>query len=188
LPGTNPFYPHRDEQQANRFLELMATHRFEVYLLNTGRVGGGPDEAGSKKVEIEHSGAIVEAIAEGTISWERDPDFGYEVASKLPGLDDVELLQPRRLYEGIGRAEEHAAWVDRLKRERLHFLANYPGACPGDPGRHPLGDHACRFPSLSNTVTGRRPLTARATGALTVNSCSATIARAHWGAGIIAEQ
>jgi len=130
VPGTNPFYPHRDEQQANRFLELMATHPFEVYLLNTGRVGGGPDEPTSKKVEIEHSGAIVEAIAEGTISWERDPDFGYEVASKLPGLDDVELLQPRRLYERTGRAEENAAWVERLKRERVEFLANYPGLAP----------------------------------------------------------
>jgi phosphoenolpyruvate carboxykinase (ATP) len=93
-------------------------------------VGGGPDEPTSKKVEIEHSGAIVEAIAEGTISWERDPDFGYEVASKLPGLDDVELLQPRRLYERTGRAEENAAWVARLKRERVEFLANYPGLAP----------------------------------------------------------
>ncbi|HEX9634099.1 MAG TPA: phosphoenolpyruvate carboxykinase [Candidatus Limnocylindria bacterium] len=126
VPGTNPFYPHRDEQQANRFLELMATHPFEVYLLNTGRVGGGPDDPASKKVEIEHSGAIVEAIAEGTISWERDPDFGYEVASKLPGLSDVEILQPRRLYDRTGRAEEYAGWVDRLKRERVEFLAKYP--------------------------------------------------------------
>src|SRR6266540_3196885 len=30
VPGTNPFYPLRDAQQANRFLELMATCEFEV--------------------------------------------------------------------------------------------------------------------------------------------------------------
>ena len=130
VPGTNPFFPYRDEQQANRFLELMATHPFEVYLLNTGRVGGGQEEPRSKKVEIEHSGAIVEAIAEGTISWETDPDFGYEVASKLPGLDDTELLQPRRLYERTGRAADYANWVDRLKVERIEFLAKYPGLAP----------------------------------------------------------
>jgi phosphoenolpyruvate carboxykinase (ATP) len=130
VPGTNPFYPYRDEQQANRFLELMASHPFEVYLLSTGRVGGGADEPGSKKVEIEHSGAIVEAIAEGTISWETDPDFGYEVASKLPGLEDMELLQPRRLYERTGRADEYANWVNRLKLERIEFLAKYPGLAP----------------------------------------------------------
>jgi phosphoenolpyruvate carboxykinase (ATP) len=93
-------------------------------------VGGGADEPGSKKVEIEHSGAIVEAIAEGTISWETDPDFGYEVASKLPGLEDMELLQPRRLYERTGRADEYANWVNRLKLERIEFLAKYPGLAP----------------------------------------------------------
>ena len=103
VPGTNPFYPHRDEQQANRFLELMDSCSFDVFVLNTGRVGGVDGDARSKKVAIEHSGAIVKAIAEGTITWERDPDFGYEVASSLPGIEDLELLQPRLLYERTGR-------------------------------------------------------------------------------------
>ncbi len=127
VPGTNPFYPHRDEQQANRFLELMDTTRFDVYLLNTGRIGGAEAEADSKKIAIEDSGAIVEAIAEGTGEWERDPDFGYEVATSLPGIDDVEKLQPRRLYERAGRVDEYRAIVERLKRERIEFLERYPG-------------------------------------------------------------
>jgi phosphoenolpyruvate carboxykinase (ATP) len=127
VPGTNPFYPHRDEQQANRFLELMASSDFDVFLLNTGRVGGPEGDASSKKVQIEHSGAIVKAIAEETIEWERDPDFGYEVASVLPGISDIELLQPRLLYERTGRAEEYRAWVQRLKRERIEFLEGFPG-------------------------------------------------------------
>jgi phosphoenolpyruvate carboxykinase (ATP) len=69
----------------------------------------------------------VKAIAEGTISWERDPDFGYDVASVVPGIDDPELLQPRLLYERTGRADEYRAWVERLKRERAEFLAGFPG-------------------------------------------------------------
>jgi phosphoenolpyruvate carboxykinase (ATP) len=127
VPGTNPFYPYRDEDQANRFWELMGTHPFDVYLVNTGRVGGSDEDLQSKKLEIEHSGAIVKAIAEGTISWERDPDFGYDVASVVPGIDDPELLQPRLLYERTGRADEYRAWVERLKRERAEFLAGFPG-------------------------------------------------------------
>jgi phosphoenolpyruvate carboxykinase (ATP) len=127
VPGTNPFYPYRDEQQANRFLELMASSDFDVFLLNTGRVGGTESDDRSKKVAIEHSGAIVKAIAEGTITWERDPDFGYEVASSLPGIDDLELLQPRLLYERTGRADEYATWVERLRRERIEFLERYSG-------------------------------------------------------------
>ncbi len=130
VPGTNPFYPHRDEQQANRFHDLMGSCDFDVFLLNTGRVGGTDADTDSKKVQIEHSGAIVKAIAEGTISWERDPDFGYEVASALPGIDDLELLQPRRLYERTGRAADYAEWVTRLKRERIEFLEGFPGLLP----------------------------------------------------------
>jgi phosphoenolpyruvate carboxykinase (ATP) len=105
----------------------MGTHPFAVYLVNTGRVGGPEGHADSKKLQIEHSGAIVKAIAEETISWERDPDFGYEVASVVPGIDDVELLQPRRLYERTGRTDEYARLVATLKRERVEFLASYPG-------------------------------------------------------------
>jgi len=107
----------------------MDTCRFEVFLLNTGRVGGS-DDAGSKKVEIEHSGAAVKAIAEGTIRWERDPDFGYDVAISVPGIDDPEILRPRRLYERTGRSDEYGAIVKRLKRERLEFLERYPGLLP----------------------------------------------------------
>jgi phosphoenolpyruvate carboxykinase (ATP) len=130
VPGTNPFYPHRDEQQANRFHDLMGSSDFDVFLLNTGRVGGVEGDPHSKKVAIEHSGAIVKAIAEETISWERDPDFGYEVASRLPGVDDAELLQPRLLYEHTGRAAEYSAWVERLRRERVEFLERYAGLLP----------------------------------------------------------
>jgi phosphoenolpyruvate carboxykinase (ATP) len=130
VPGTNPFYPHRDEQQANRFHDLMGTCDFDVFLLNTGRVGGGDGDARSKKVAIEHSGAIVKAIAEGTIAWERDPDFGYEVAAALPGVDDIELLQPRLLYQHTGRADEYTGWVERLRRERVEFLERYAGLMP----------------------------------------------------------
>jgi Phosphoenolpyruvate carboxykinase (ATP) len=130
VPGTNPFYPHRDEQQANRFLELMDSCDFEVFLLNTGRVGGIEGDERSKKVQIEHSGAIVKAIAEGTISWERDADFGYDVAMKLPGFDDAELLQPRLLYERTGRSDDYVGWVARLRGERVEFLERYVGLQP----------------------------------------------------------
>jgi phosphoenolpyruvate carboxykinase (ATP) len=125
VPGTNPFFPLRDEMQANRFWELMGSTEIDVYLLNTGRVGGTDDDERSRKLEIADSGAIVKAIAEGTISWERDPDFGYEVASSLPGLDDPEKLQPRLLYERTGRTDEYRAWVERFKKDRVEFLARY---------------------------------------------------------------
>lgn len=125
VPGTNPFFPLRHEQQANRFLELFDASGFEVYLLNTGRIGGPEGDETSKKVKIPHSSALVEGVAEGTITWERDPDFGYEVATSVPGIDDDELLQPRRLYERLGRLAEYDEIVARLKQERAEFLGKF---------------------------------------------------------------
>jgi phosphoenolpyruvate carboxykinase (ATP) len=127
VPGTNPFFPLRHEQQGNRLTELLDAHPLEVYLLNTGRVGGSEDDDRSKKVRIPHSSAIVKGIAEGTITWDEDPDFGYQVASDVPGIDDPELLQPRRLYERQGRVDEYTGRVQRLKAERAAYLAGFPG-------------------------------------------------------------
>jgi phosphoenolpyruvate carboxykinase (ATP) len=98
----------------------------EIYLMNTGRVGGKEDDDRSKKIKIPVSSAIVEAIAEQTIKWDEDADFGCEVATEVPGVDDPELLQPRRLYEQQGRMDEYGAFVQRFKRERAAELAKYP--------------------------------------------------------------
>ncbi|HEY6468313.1 MAG TPA: phosphoenolpyruvate carboxykinase [Candidatus Dormibacteraeota bacterium] len=130
VPGTNPFFPLRHEQQGNRFLELMDSGSFAVYLLNTGRVGGRDDDERSKKVSISYSSAMVKAISEGTIEWETDPDFGYEVAVSLPGIDDPEILQPRKLYERQGRSDEYQALVAKLKADRREYLAGFPGLRP----------------------------------------------------------
>src|SRR3954470_14537471 len=128
VPGTNPFFPMNHDQQGNRFLELLQENPIEVYIMNTGRVGGPESEEGSKKVRIPHSSAIVKGIAEGTIEWKTDPDFGYRLARSVPGIEqsDIHLLQPRRLYEETGRGGEYAERVERLKAERREFLSQFP--------------------------------------------------------------
>jgi phosphoenolpyruvate carboxykinase (ATP) len=127
VPGTNPFFPLLHGQQGNRIRELLESHPIDVFLMNTGRVGGREDDDRSKKVRIPHSSAVVKGIAEGTISWTDDEDFGYQVAESVPGIDDVELLQPRRLYERQGRTQEYLDAVERLKAERAEFLKGFPG-------------------------------------------------------------
>jgi phosphoenolpyruvate carboxykinase (ATP) len=128
VPGTNPFFPMPHDLQGNRFLELLEDHPLEVFLMNTGRVGGPEDDERSKKVKIAHSSAIVKAIAEGTIEWEVDPDFHYLVATRVPGIaaDDADILQPRRLYEAGGRGEDYRSLVERFKAERAEFLGRFP--------------------------------------------------------------
>jgi phosphoenolpyruvate carboxykinase (ATP) len=128
VPGTNPFFPDDHDHQGNRFLELMAEHQLDVYLMNTGRVGGPEEDERSAKVRIPHSSAIVKGIAEGTVEWQDDPDFGYLVASRVPGIDDSDaaVLRPRDLYGQQGRSDEYQKIVARLKEERTAFLQKFP--------------------------------------------------------------
>lgn len=129
VPGTNPFFFADDSLQGNRLLELLETMPdLEAFVLNTGRVGGTGD--GSKKVTIPASSAIVQAIVEGTAEWQVDPSFGYSVASSIPGVDDLELLQPERLYERQGRRGEYEEMVARLLGERREFLGGFQALAP----------------------------------------------------------
>lgn len=129
VPGTNPFFFDDDSLQGNRLLDLLETMPdLEAYVLNTGSIGGV--EEGSKEVRIPDSSAIVQGIVEGTIVWRTDQDFAYEVGVSVPGVEDGELLQPRRLYDRQGRIEEYEAIVARLKKERVEYLSGYSALSP----------------------------------------------------------
>jgi phosphoenolpyruvate carboxykinase (ATP) len=129
VPGTNPFFLQHDHLQGNRLGELIQSmeYDFGVYVLNTGEIGGSADPEGRTSVEIEHSSAIVKAIAERSIEWTPDPDFGYWVADVVPGIDDDELLRPRLRYARQGREEEYTARIAELKRERSDYLDAHAG-------------------------------------------------------------
>ena len=127
VPGTNPFFPLLHAQQGNRFLELLKGSPMEVYLMNTGRIGGTEKDERSKKVKIQHSSAIVKAIAEGTIKWTKDPDFGYLVATNVPGVDDRDYLQPKQMYERQGRLDEYNELVSKYNSDRREYLRKWKG-------------------------------------------------------------
>jgi len=128
VPGTNPFFFDNDALMGNRFLELLDTMPdLEVYLMNTGRVGGPEADERSKKVKIRHSSAVITGFMTDAITWEEDPDFGYLVAAELPGFDDPDLLRPRDMYANQGRSDEYAELVNKLKTERSEYITTFPG-------------------------------------------------------------
>jgi len=43
----------------------------------------------------------------------------------VPGIDEPEILQPRRLYDEQGRADEYRGLVERFKAERAEFLSGF---------------------------------------------------------------
>jgi len=124
---------HEYARQGNRLAELLADHPMEVFLLNTGRVGGQPDGR-SKAIAVADTAAIVAAAAEGTITWDADPDGFGQVAAEVPGIDDRELLQPRLLYARQGRTAEYRQRTGDLQHSAAQYLASLPGLDPRTAG------------------------------------------------------
>lgn len=134
-PFTQPFFPGPHGLQALRFSEIAKTINADMWLMNTGYIGGDQkdvDAGRALKVKIRHSSTMLEAMLAGTIKWTIDPDFGYEVvdvkapenAALLAQVPD-EILNPRLFYERRGRLVEYTAWVEKMKQEREAFLRKY---------------------------------------------------------------
>lgn len=123
--GTNPFIIGPEAEEGNRLLEILeANPDMQCYLVNTGSVGG-KGECSGEKITIPTTTGIMKALARGGIQWAEDPDWGYQVAVAVPGVE-MEKYDPRRYYT----AEEYRALVDKLRRERRQWLAQFPGLKP----------------------------------------------------------
>ncbi len=73
VPGTNPFFPRAMADMGNRMLELLDSHELKVFVLNTGRVGGGEAMKGRRRSRSRYSSAIVQAIVQDTIELDLRP-------------------------------------------------------------------------------------------------------------------
>ncbi len=136
--GTNPFIIGPLDEEGNRFMQLLRDNpNTQVFLLNTGRIGGrGVDrklrvaadgKSQGAKIGVLDSTELIKQMARGGIHWERDPDWGYEVAVAVEGIPDyAERLDPRRYYT----AEEYAELTRLLQADRTAWLANFPNLDP----------------------------------------------------------
>jgi phosphoenolpyruvate carboxykinase (ATP) len=113
-------------QRGARLAQLLSGIDFECFLVNTGSIGGPPSEPRSKPIPFSCSLGLVQALVDGTVEWDGANELGLEVAAGAPQVDDVELLQPRRLYESQDRIAEYGERVERL---RIEWRANI-GAVP----------------------------------------------------------
>ena len=126
--GTNPFIVGPEAEEGNRLLAILrANPDMEAYILNTGSIGANDGSPG-EKVTIRVSTEIMKQIAKEGIEWEKDPDWGYEVPRKVPGLD-LAKYDPRTYYA----PEKYRELVDRLRVERRAWLAQFPGLDPVIP-------------------------------------------------------
>jgi phosphoenolpyruvate carboxykinase (ATP) len=132
-PFTQPFFPREHGLQAKRFAELLAsTEDIDCWLMNTGVVGGNSGQENALKVKIRHSSAMLEAMFEGRIVWERDEDFAYDVVAvddpanaALLELVPLAILRPDRHYAATGRDDTYREEVAERHTQRREFLKSF---------------------------------------------------------------
>jgi hypothetical protein len=100
-----------------------------LLLLKEGIVAGPADRTGAFAIDRQLSDLLLGAAIDGRIVWESDPDFGYEVAAEVPGVEGLaaDALCPRLLYAAADRAYEHADLVATYKRLRHERVASLGG-------------------------------------------------------------
>jgi hypothetical protein len=119
---------HRDgEPGAGAVDSLLAALRDfprGIFAVKQGSVAGPPDRRGSWEIRADIVLAVLDAAIAGTVEWEADPDFGYDVPARVPGLGgpDARALLPRLRYADHDRVYEHASLVAAKKRERAALL------------------------------------------------------------------
>jgi phosphoenolpyruvate carboxykinase (ATP) len=93
-----PFLVLPPERYADMLIERVNGHHSDVWMLNTGWVGG-PYGVG-QRMSIAHTRAIVRAVVQGRlhgVATHRDPIFGLQIPDLVPEVP-TEVLDPRSTW------------------------------------------------------------------------------------------
>jgi phosphoenolpyruvate carboxykinase (ATP) len=114
-----PFLMWHPSKYAELLAEKMRKHNARVWLVNTGW-GGGAYGTG-KRISLKNTRAIIDAIHSGalkTAKTERDPTFGFEIVTEVPGVPP-EILHPRNCWA------DKAAYDATAKKLAALFTKNF---------------------------------------------------------------
>jgi phosphoenolpyruvate carboxykinase (ATP) len=111
-----PFMPRRPPEYARCSQSASRSTMLNVWLLNTGWTGGAYGDG--HRFQLKYTRAMVTAILDGTLSggsFERDPAFGLEIPTAVPGVPS-DVLRPRDSWRDGSAYDAQAAELARLFR------------------------------------------------------------------------
>ncbi len=117
-----PFLVLPPETYADMLIDRVNRHHAQVWMLNTGWVGG-PYGIG-QRMSIAHTRAIVSAVVEGRlrdVSTHTDPIFGLLIPDRVPGVPS-EVLDPRGAWADADAYDRQALKLRRLFEENIHAI------------------------------------------------------------------
>jgi hypothetical protein len=121
-----------DAMTVRRALDAVGGARGATFAVAEGAVAGPVGAPGAEAIGAELVDSVLTAALAGDVEWERDPDFGYEVPARVPGVEGAaaDALCPRLLYAAADRVYEHAEGVVAIKRDRHRRAAAVRGVDP----------------------------------------------------------
>jgi phosphoenolpyruvate carboxykinase (ATP) len=117
-----PFLVLPAETYAEMLLDRVKRHEAQVWMLNTGWVGGAYGVG--ERISIAHTRAIVRAVVEGRlreVETRPDPVFGVHVPVAVPGVPS-EVLDPSRSWPDPGAYERQARRLKGMFEENFAHI------------------------------------------------------------------
>src|SRR5881409_2378662 len=117
-----PFLVLPPERYADMLIERVKRHHVDVWMLNTGWVGG-PYGVG-ERMSIAHTRAIVRAILEGELrgmSTHVDPVFGLQIPNRVPGVPR-EVLDTRDSWPNQEDYDRPAAKLRQMFEKNITMI------------------------------------------------------------------
>jgi phosphoenolpyruvate carboxykinase (ATP) len=122
-----PFLPLHPGVYARMLGDMIAKHTVRVWLVNTGWTGG-PYGVGHR-MRLSFTRTMVAAALSGQldhVSYVRDPVFGIEVPSKVPGIPS-DVLTPRATWADPAAYDAQAAKLAEMFRKNFEGFAGGVG-------------------------------------------------------------
>jgi phosphoenolpyruvate carboxykinase (ATP) len=130
-----PFMPRHPSVYGNLLRELIAKHKVDCWLVNTGWTGG--KFGTGRRMPIKATRALLDAALSGALKSQpmrTDPVFGFQVPTSLPGVDPA-ILNPRDTWSDKGAYDTQArALVEMFNKNfekfTIHVDADVMAAAP----------------------------------------------------------
>ncbi|HKB33916.1 MAG TPA: phosphoenolpyruvate carboxykinase (ATP) [Candidatus Dormibacteraeota bacterium] len=117
-----PFLVLPPDRYADMLLERVNRHNSDVWMLNTGWVGG-PYGVG-QRMSIAHTRAIVRAVVQGRlhgVATHTDPVFGLQIPDQVPDVP-TEVLDPRATWTDPEAYDRQAKKLRAMFEENIHVI------------------------------------------------------------------
>ena len=123
-----PFLVLPPERYADMLIDRVNKHQADVWMLNTGWVGG-PYGVG-QRMSIAHTRAIVRAVVQGKlhgVPTHLDPIFGLQIPDQVPDVPR-EVLDPRSTWFDPDAYDKQARKLKAMFEENIHMIGKSASA------------------------------------------------------------